>query len=117
MKVLLFLFPALFTAISYGQSVDSLYMVTYTTGPLWDSAKKPQEQTYFKEHSANLSALRKSAAIRFGARYAEKGIILISAKSLLDAKAIIQADVAVINKLFNADIQKLNVFYPWKEQP
>ena len=33
---------------------DSLYIVTYTTGPAWDASKAPHEQPYFKEHSANL---------------------------------------------------------------
>ena len=94
---------------------DSLYVVTYTTGTLWDKTKKPNEQTYFKEHSSNLSSLRKAGTIKYGARYAEKGIIAIVAQSLQAAKDLINADQAVINKLFNADIQKMSVFYPWKE--
>ncbi len=64
-------------------SPDSLFIVTYTAGSTWDPAKKPNEQPYFKEHSANLSSLRKSGSIKFGARYAEKGIIVIAAKSFL----------------------------------
>lgn len=90
---------------------DSLYIVTYTTGSLWDTAKAPQEQTYFKEHSANLARMRKEGTIKLGARYADKGIIVIHARTLAAAKELIHADVAVANKLFSADIQKFNLFY------
>jgi hypothetical protein len=92
-------------------SSDSLYIVTYTTGPTWDFNKEPGDQIFFKEHSANLSKLRKDGVIKAGARYAEKGIIVIAAKSSLIARQIIFNDPAVVNKLFVADLQKLQVFY------
>lgn len=92
-------------------SADSLFVVTYITGPAWDHAKSPGEQLYFKEHSANLAKLRKEGVIKAGARYGEKGMIFISAKSFSLAKEIIQSDLAVIHKLFEADVQKLLVFY------
>jgi hypothetical protein len=98
-------------AKSQTQTVDSLYIVTYTTGTAWDKTKKPNEQIHFKEHGANLSALRKNGTIKFGARYADKGIIIITAASFQTARELINADQAVVNKLFNADIQKLNPFY------
>ena len=97
------------------QAADSLYIVTYTTGSAWDASKKFNEQPYFKEHSANLSALRKAGTIKFGARYADKGIIFIKAATLQAAKDLINADLGVINKLFNADVQRLSPFYPWRE--
>src|SRR5687767_11426774 len=115
MKILVALFVLSFATISFrtkAQSADSLYIVTYTTGSAWDASKKPHEQMYFKEHSANLSALRKSGVIRFGARYADKGIIVFSAPTFAKAKELIDADQAIANKLFYADVQRLNVFYP-----
>lgn len=90
---------------------DSLFVVTYTTGPAWDHAKSPGEQLYFKEHSASLSKLRKEGVIKAGARFGEKGMIFISAGSLSHAKEIIHGDVAVSHKLFEADVQKMLVFY------
>jgi len=93
------------------QTIDSLYIVTYTTGASWDASKSPAEQTNFKEHGARLGQLRKDGVIKFGARYGDKGSIVIAAKSFADAKAIVETDQAVINKLFNADLQKLNIFY------
>lgn len=103
------------TSKAQSTQADSLYIVTYTTGSLWDHSKKPYEQTYFKEHSTNLSALRKAGTIKFGARYADKGIIVIASSSFKAAKELVEADVAVVNKLFNADVQKMSIFYPWKE--
>lgn len=108
--LIIMVFVASFAA-AQTQPADSLYIVTYTTGQSWDASKKPMEQTYFKEHSGNLSALRKSGVIQFGARYADKGIIVIKAAGMKAAQDVIYADVAVANKLFNADVQKLNVFY------
>jgi hypothetical protein len=104
----------LFFALAKAQETkpaDSLYIVTYTTGSAWDASKAPHEQPYFKEHSANLGKLRKEGVIKAGARYADKGIIFIRAASLAAAKEIILADQGVVNKLFNADVQKMNLFY------
>ncbi len=90
---------------------DSLYIVTYTTGSAWDVGKKPNEQIFFKEHSSNLSAWRKNGTIKLGARYAEKGMIIIAAVSMQAARELIFTDPAIVNKLFNAEVQKLNLFY------
>ena len=90
---------------------DSLFIVTYTTGPSWDHAKGPGEQPHFKEHSANLGSWRKQGIIKFGARYGDKGIIFLSAASGTAARTLVLGDPAVVNKLFNADIQKLSPFY------
>jgi hypothetical protein len=95
-----------------GQALtDSLYIVTYTTGHSWDASKMPNEQRYFSEHSANLAALRKTGIIRMGARYADKGIIVIAVPSMKIAYELIHADQAVANQLLDADIQKFKVFY------
>lgn len=106
-----FLLMTVFVINSQSQSTDSLYVVTYTTGPTWDINKQPFEQPYFKEHSTRLSQLRKDGVIKFGGRYGEKGMIVIASKSFSIAKELILSDDAVIHKLFDADIQKLNIFY------
>lgn len=113
-KLLLLAVAACITSLVNAREIkpaDSVYLVTYTTGPVWDNAKQPYEQPFFKEHSANLSKLRKEGVITAGARYADKGIIFIKAKSMLAARELVLTDPAVINKLFVADIQKLSVFY------
>jgi hypothetical protein len=93
------------------QSVDSLYVVTYTTGPSWNMEKAPSEQPFFNEHSANLGQWRKEGIIKLGARYGEKGMIVISVPSLSHATQLIANDVAVANQLFVADVQRFAVFY------
>ena len=93
------------------EAKDSLFIVTYTTGPLWDTSKNPGEQMHFKEHSSRLGQLRKDGVIKFGARYADKGIVVIAAPTTAAAREIVFVDQAVANKLFVADIQKLSIFY------
>ncbi len=90
---------------------DSLFIVTFTTGPAWDTSKSPGEQPFFKEHSANLGNWHKEGAIRFGARYSDKGIIFLSAPTMTAARERIGSDPAVVNKLFLADVQRLRPFY------
>ena len=92
-------------------SPDSLYLVTYSLGPSWDESKNPGEQAYFKEHSSRLGQLRKEGIIKFGARYADKGMTIITAPTMVAAKDIISKDPGIVNKLFVADIQKLSIFY------
>jgi hypothetical protein len=115
MKKLLFLAIIIITAKAACAQVtetrDSLFIVTYSLGPAWDAAKPPQEQSYFKEHSANLSKWRKEGQIKLGARYADKGMVVFTAKSTHAIRDLIYSDPAVINKLFIADVQKLSVFY------
>ena len=115
MKITLIVIAMVVAVAAHGQTeskpIDSLYIVTYTTGSAWDKSKGPNDQPQFKEHSSRLSQLRKDGVIKFGARYGEKGSIVIAAKNIQTAKDIINADVAVVNKLFSADIQKLNIFY------
>lgn len=116
MKTLvLSIFAVLSASALWSQSnqapIDSLFIVTFTTGPSWDAAKSPGEQIHFKEHSANLGAWRKEGIIRFGARYADKGMIIISSSSMAAARELILRDQGVSSGLFVADIQKLSPFY------
>lgn len=90
---------------------DSVFMVTVTLGPAWDKAKKANEQTYFKEHSAHLSDLRKRGVIKFGARVAEEGVLVIVAANTVVANELIKSDPSMVNKLFNANVRKMSVFY------
>jgi hypothetical protein len=119
MKALLVIFAAV--CISFcsqaqtSSSPDSLFMVTYSLGNAWDQTKKPHEQLYFKEHSTHLSALRKAGTIKFGARYSDKGMIFVSAPTYEKAKELVTSDMAIKNGLFDVDVSRMNVFYPYKE--
>lgn len=111
---LLFLWIVAITG-GYAQSVadsSSYFVVTYTTGSAWNAEKSAQDQLYFKEHSAHLVKLRKEKIIVAGARYGEKGMIIIRTGSMRSAMASIFSDVALKNNLFVAQIEPLQVFYP-----
>ena len=99
------------SAMAQDTPADSVFAVTYLTGKTWDIAKSPQDQSFFKEHSAHLGKLRKEGIIHVGMRFAEKGLIIIKASSLSGANELIRQDPAVIHQLFEVDVQRLNVFY------
>ena len=50
------------------------FAVEIRTGPGWDPALAPGDQTAFAEHGAHLRDLREAGALHFGARYAELGL-------------------------------------------
>lgn len=110
-KILLLILFISLAYSAYSQSTDSLYAITYTVGPSWDVNKAPNDQQYFKEHSTRLGQLRKDGVVKAGARFGVKGLIVITAASLTAAKDIVNADVAIINRLFIAEVEKMNVFY------
>ncbi len=95
------------------KAADTLqyYVVLYTVGQSWDTTKAYHEQADFKEHSAYLSQLRKVNLIVLGARYSDTGIIVIRAKSETEAKDIVNADKAIRNKLFKAEVFAFETFY------
>ena len=64
-----------------------LYAAIYKTGPKWDAAKPPNEQAFFREHSANLAKLRAAGTIVMGARYADIGLVVVTAANVDDARA------------------------------
>jgi hypothetical protein len=94
------------------QSAPSLFAVEFRIGPKWDASKAPHEQAGFGEHSANLKRLRDSGALLLGARYADKGFIVLAAGSEAAARGEIEVDPSVRNQVFAYDIHEFRVFYP-----
>jgi uncharacterized protein YciI len=91
---------------------EALYAVEITIGPAWDKSKSPNEQAHFREHSANLKRLREQGALVLGARYADKGLVVLKAPSEQDARAMMQQDPSVRNGVFKFELHEFNVFYP-----
>lgn len=89
----------------------ALFAVEFRLGAKWDASKKPHEQAYFREHSANLKRLRDDGRLVMGARYADKGFVLLAAVSQAEAQGWIEADPAVQNQMFAYDIHPFQVFY------
>ncbi|MER3375633.1 MAG: hypothetical protein RIM83_13425 [Allomuricauda sp.] len=108
--ILLFLLPFVMNA-QESEEQKSHFVALYTVGALWDMDKQPNDQPYFKEHSAFLSKLRKENTIVMGARYSDTGIIVLQATDLESAKSLLSEDVALQNQLFNVEVHPFNVFY------
>jgi uncharacterized protein YciI len=89
-----------------------LYAAVFKTGPKWEPAKAPNEQPFFREHSANLARLRAAGTIVMGARYADVGLVVVTAASEADARRLFEADPSVSAGTFALEIHRFSVFYP-----
>ncbi len=105
---------ATISAVAGESAQQPLFLVHFETGPNWDPALPPPEQTGFREHSANLGRLRGEGIIQFGARYGEFGMIVVKADSAAEAQAMMEADPGVTAGIFRFRIDALKVFYPWQ---
>ncbi|UJH66047.1 YciI family protein [Allomuricauda sp. SCSIO 65647] len=114
MMRLLFLFllvPMLVTGQETDDKKESLFVVLYTVGENWNTEKSPNEQPYFKDHSAFLKKLRNDTIITLGARYADTGMIVLKAPNLDAAKKLVNSDIAVQHHLFNVEVHAFAPFY------
>lgn len=94
-----------------------LYAVTITTGPGWDGQKAPNEQKFFKEHSANLARMRAESTLVLGGRYAEKGLLLMRAPDEAAVRAQLAQDPSITAGTFQALIEEFRPFYHGNTKP
>jgi uncharacterized protein YciI len=87
------------------------FLVVFSLGPQWVAGKPPGEQSSFREHGQNLKRLREAGRIVLGARYADKGMIVLRAESEAAARAELEADPGVRSGIFTFDLNELRVFY------
>lgn len=99
--------PASAAASAAGQ----LFAVEIKTGPAWDGSKPPQDQAHFGAHSANLRRLRDQGALVMGARYGDKGLVVLKAASESEAHAMMQADSSMQAGVFAYELHEFRVFY------
>lgn len=88
-----------------------LFLVHFSLGPAWAAGKPPQEQPKFKEHGANLKRLRDDGKIVLGARYSDKGMVVLRFASEEQARAEIAADPGVQAGSFTFELFELRPFY------
>jgi uncharacterized protein YciI len=117
MRIAALLVLAVLSWTAWGQaapapSQEKLFLVVFSLGPAWDKSKPPPEQTAFREHGANLKRLRDEKRIAMGARYADKGMIVLRAPTEADARAELEADPGVQARIFTFEVNELRVFYP-----
>ena len=112
---------ALSFASAYAQTPSSpppaaaptlLYAAVFKTGPKWDPAKPANEQTTFRDHSANLAKLRAAGSIVMGARYGDVGLVVVSAATEADARKLFEADPSISAGTFALEVYRFSVFYP-----
>jgi hypothetical protein len=101
---------ALLVASNLGAQTDTLFAVRFTTGPKWDSAKAPNEQAFFAEHSANLSRLRKDGVLVIGARYGEVGLVVLRLPDEDAVKTQLALDPSIEAGTFVATIDRFMPF-------
>ena len=90
----------------------SLFAIEITVGPGWDSSKPPNAQAFFAEHSANLRRLRESGQLILGARYSDKGLIVVRAGSPGEVHAMMAQDPSIEAGTFRYEVHPFAVFYP-----
>ncbi len=115
-SLVLFILVTLCSLPIQADNTEPLFVVHFETGPAWKDGVAPAKQIGFDKHGKNLSELRKAGVIKFGARYQQYGMIFLSAGSLEDAKAILDADPGIKSGLFKYSVAKMNVFYPWQQK-
>jgi uncharacterized protein YciI len=86
------------------------FAVVFRTGPAWDSSKPPGEQKSFKDHSANIAALKTEGRLVLGGRYSDVGLILVRAADEAEARALITRDPAVAGGTFTAEVHAWRTF-------
>ena len=110
--VALLLSPVLGAQAPAPAAPSPLYAAIFKTGPKWDAAKAPNEQAFFREHSANLAKLRAAGTIVMGARYADIGLVVVTATTEADARKLFEGDPSIAGGTFTIDVQRFSVFYP-----
>jgi hypothetical protein len=90
---------------------ERLYLVIFSLGPAWVAGRPPGEQPAFREHGQNLKRLRDADRIALGARYADKGMIVLRSESEAAARREIAADPGVQAGIFTFELNELVPFY------
>jgi uncharacterized protein YciI len=84
-----------------------LFAVRFQPGPGWDKAKPPADQTGFASHSANLQRLRREGTVVLGGRFADFGLVVVTARDLDAARALFAGDETIAAKVFAMQVD------PW----
>jgi hypothetical protein len=93
-------------------SVEEQYFILhYTPGPEWNHEKAPNEQARFTGHSQFLSSIRASGRAIIGGRYANKGMIIFTARDQAEADSLFSTDPSVEYGTFTAEIYPISFFY------
>ena len=87
-----------------------LYAVRLSTGPGWDAAKSPSDQSGMKEHSANIARLRREGTLVLGARFGELGLLVLRVSDEAAVRTQLAPDPTIASGVFKIQI---DVFSPF----
>lgn len=113
-------FAIVFTLLLAGATVfemnntfqkENYFILHYMPGPSWDDEKAPNEQAWFAEHSRFLSSLRTSGRAKIGGRYADKGMIIFTARDKTQADSLLSTDPSITHGTFRAEVYPISFFY------
>lgn len=88
-----------------------LFAVEITVGSKWDHSKPAHEQQFFRDHSSNLKRLRETGTLIMGARYSDKGLVVLAARDEAHARAMMDDDPSIRAEVFRVQIHPFSVFY------
>lgn len=100
-----------FKTVNNPDTGTSFFIAEYTVGQAWKEDLDYHEQNYSSQHSRFLSSLREKGIIDFGARYSDKGIVVFHSTDINAAQSLLTSDTAVVNNLFNVEVNELSLFY------
>ncbi len=95
----------------------TLFAIEIKVGPKWDQSKPPQEQAFFREHSANLRRMREAGVLVVGARYSDKGLVVVTAATAEEARAQMDQDPSIAAGTFAFEVHPFSVFYAGELKP
>ncbi len=93
------------------QPAKPYFIAIFSKGPAWDEARPANEQAGFKEHSENLKRLRADKRIPIGGRYADKGMVIVTATNEAEAKSLFASDVMLEKRTFTLEVYEFRPFY------
>ena len=88
-----------------------LWALTFTPGPGWDSTRPPNEQRYFREHSANLQRLRRDSVIVAGGRFGRFGLMILRAPSEDAVRRAFAEDSTIVTQVFEITVDRWYTIY------
>jgi uncharacterized protein YciI len=95
----------------------TFYLALLTKGPAWTAASTPEAQTIQQEHLAHLSRLAADGSLLIAGPIGDdgdlRGVCVLKAKSLDDAKTLEQADPAVKAGRLRVELLTVSVAANW----
>jgi ketosteroid isomerase-like protein/uncharacterized protein YciI len=108
---------ALAAGVLPAANAPRLFIVHFTVGPAWDSARPSGDQKFAKEHTAALVRWRRDGTLVIGARYGSTSLAVLRAADATAARAILESDPAVAGGIYKATLDEFQPFYHGSTEP